>query len=210
MNFLEKLVKTVLREDTATRALWDMGLLGAHRVSMLTSQKLTQRPHPVYCYSSVEELTEASSTLTWTEDPWGGKLDIVKHPTYMQEAIDLHPAVSGDCDDYAFWWARALTKGRSKGKGEPLATKVAIGMCLWRVDPRSVGGHACCVFTKPDGSMWWVSNWEGCKPLRIYSPDEWIDQMMGREKKPLIVAGRVDVAGFEGDTVLPGKAVRRR
>jgi len=187
----------------ATRFYYSMGGFGLHRAAIMASQELTKKPSsPVRVYESIAELTDYTRKLTWTEDPWGGKLDAVKHPTFMQESINSHPDFSGDCDDYANYFTCALRKGK-------LAESPHMGFALWE-EKGDLTGHMVCIFLK-EGSWWWMSNWHNCTPQRIENMYGWIDAMQSEMNKKVLVAGRIMVDGIQSDdTVLIGSVLRCR
>lgn len=112
----------------ATRFYYSMGGFGIHRAAIMASQELTAKPEsPVKVYSSIADLVESARKLRWTEDPWGGKLDAIKHPTFMQESIDSHPDFSGDCLPKG---TLLLTEGH---KFVPIE-EVQVGTKIWGLD----------------------------------------------------------------------------
>lgn len=187
--------------STFTKISWSAGLFGLHKPATALMQRSTYRiAHPVKRYASVEEITLATSKLKWTEDPWNGKMDIVKHPTFMQEAIDSHPDYAGDCDDYAMYWIVALRKSG-------LAKDAFMASVLWE-DSGDISGHACCVFSI-NGQWYWVSNWYKCVPQKIDTMYGWMNKMLEQSKKKCVVAGRYEVEKIlDDDTVIFGPAWR--
>lgn len=183
------------------KAFFSFGTFGTHRAAIAASQRATFRKNnPVKVYKTIEEITEATSKLVWTEDPWDGKIDIIKHPSFMQEAIETHPAYSGDCDDFAAYWVCALRKSR-------LADASFMAFAFWEKD-NDIAGHAVCVYLK-DGSWWWVGNWFKCVPQKIPDAYGWISAIQDKISKDVLLAGRILVDGIAGDdTVLVGPALR--
>jgi len=187
----------------AARFYYSCGGFGLHQAQMMVSQEMTKKPlSPVRIYTSLTEMKDHVSRLKWTEDPWGGKLDILKHPTFMQEALDQHPEFSGDCDDYAGYFIVAIRKGK-------LAESAHFGFALWE-DKGDITGHMVCVFLK-EGSWWWVSNWYNCQPQAIPSVYGWVDAMQEKMGKKVLIAGRILVEGIKpDDTIEIGSLLRCR
>lgn len=145
-------------------------LFKSYIVKAEISQEITRKPNsPVTIYKSIQEITEATSKLKWTEDPWSGKLDLIKHPTFMQESINSHPEYSGDCDDFAAYWCAALLKSN-------LSNEVYIGICFYNKGNEN-SGHACCVY-KYDNKWFWVSNWKKCEPIEINTNKDFAKSMV--------------------------------
>jgi hypothetical protein len=190
---------SVLLQKKAVQAAWSCGLFGVHKAAMRAGQEATKRPEStVKVYPNIAEITAATSKLRWTEDPWQGKLDVIKHPTFMQEALDKHPDYAGDCDDFAAYWLAALRKGKLAD-----VEKLYFAAALWED-----GGHAVASYRDLDGSWWWAGNWNRCVPLPT-TEYGWIDGIKSRINKPLWVAGRIKVTGLLGDdTVVYGPASR--
>lgn len=146
--------------------------LGAVFAPLFPVQALAQQAvfyksgFPVPRYKSIKEITDATAKLRWTEDPWNGKLDVIKHPTFMQQAIEKHPDYAGDCDDFAAYWCVALDKSA-------LADEQWFACGLW-VDPKTqeIAGHAVCVFRVKD-KWWYAGNWNQCVPLEINCSTGW-------------------------------------
>jgi hypothetical protein len=185
------------------RMYWKLGLFGTNIAKYTATQLLTYSPnYKIPQYNSITQIQEATSKLKWTTDPWDGKLDIVKHSTFMQEAIEKHPDYSGDCDDFANYWVASILKNN-------LAKNVYVGFGFWRGRlPKDIVGHACCVFEK-DNKWYWVSNWYSCEPQEIGNSSGWIDQMLSNKK--LVLAGKYPVLGLKDigqarDTVIYGPA----
>lgn len=187
----------------AVRFYYSMGGFGIHRAAIMAQQAVTKKPNsPVRVYGTIAELSEYLRKLTWTEDLWGGKLDVIKHATFMQEALDKHPAYSGDCGDYAAYAIVSLRKGK-------LAEDPHFGFALWEEDG-TLQGHMCCVFMK-EGSWWWLSNWHNCIPQRIENVYGWVDAMQSEVKKTVLVAGRLKIKELlSDDTLNIGSVLRCR
>lgn len=133
--------------------------------AMLSQQLTLPAGVEIPIYTSTQAITDDQKKLTWTEDPRGGKLDVVKHPRFMAQAILSHPDYSGDCDDFTAHWCASLKKGK-------LADEIYHACCLWKD-----GGHAVCVFKKDD-KWFWSSNWNGCAPINLPTRD-FIKQAVG-------------------------------
>lgn len=183
-----------------TQAAWTCGLFGAHRAQMRVAQEITRRPgSPVGVYEGIGALSDATAKLRWTEDPWQGKLDLVKHPTFLQEAMTSHPDYSGDCDDFANYWLAALHKNHLADRD-----KLYFAVALWEG-----GGHAVASYRDRDGYWWWAGNWNRCKPYPSNNEYDWITGISSRMGKPLWVAGRIRVSTVRADdTVIYGAATR--
>jgi hypothetical protein len=147
---------------------------------------------PVPVYPSIEAITKATAPLKWTEDPWNGKLDVVKHPTFLQEAIEKHPDYADDCDGFAAYWAVALRKSN-------LADECWFAYSLWAGDKPS--GHAVCVF-RTGQSWFYVGNWNRCVPIPIASKDAWVDDIAARMNIPATVAARYRASADPRDTMV--------
>lgn len=171
----------------------------------VTSQMVTFKDDsPVAKYAAIHEITTATRTLRWTEDPWNGKLDVIKHPTFLQQAIKFHPAYAGDCDDYAAYWCAALTKNK-------LALEVWFASGMWvKTDKSGLTGHAICVYRTAEG-WFWVSNWNGCTPYAIPSRVAWVQDMERVSNKKLITALMAPATIDRNDTIFfgPHHVVRR-
>lgn len=179
-------------------------LNAAWAVPSVASQMVTYRDHyPVKIYKNVTDLSDALRTLTWTEDPWNGQLDVIKHPTWMQEALERHSNYAGDCDDYAAYAAIALLKSS-------LADEVYFASAHW-VDRKldDVVGHAVCVYR--DSTGWhWIGNWNGCRPYDCVR-DGWVGDLEKIIKTSVVVAQQWEVTRESHDSILFGrKRVLRR
>ena len=168
-------------------------------VPSLAAQMVTYREKfPVARYKNVAALTAAMAPLWWIEDFWNGKLDVLKHPTFMQEAMAVHPTYADDCDGYAAYSCVALLKSR-------IADEVYFGSAQW-VDPKKneLAGHAVCVYRDPLG--WhWIGNWNACKPYDGLR-DQWVTQMEQALKGPkILVAQQFEAILGPNDTLLLGK-----
>lgn len=182
---------------------WRLGLLGGQIPAMLASQAATFRPSSkIPKYNSIAEVAEALRELKWTSDPFNGKLDIVKHPTYMQEAIEKHINEAGDCDDFAAYYAACLKMNHLNES----YSKVILGITMWESNG-SVEGHCVCVYLS-NGSWWYAGNWNGCNPIPIPTMTGFVDDVIKRMNKPLVVSGYIEVQSVDSvGTVFPGKAV---
>lgn len=190
-----------------TRFMWSCGLFNLHKPVSITSQLLTSSFSIIPKYNSVQEITDSISKIKWTADPFNGKLDIVKHPTYIQEAIDQHNDLSGDCDDFAVYWIAALLKSGIVKSPKDLF----MGIALWASkDKKTLTGHAVCVY-KINDQWFWVSNWNRSIPFSIQNQNDWIVPVLGKNRK--IIAGKYLVDGIKDvgearDTIIFGNAVR--
>ncbi len=149
-------------------------------------------------YSSISELTAATSKLRWTKDPWNGKLDIIKHPTFMQQAIEQHPDFSGDCDDFAAYDCVALAKNK-------LADEQWFASALW-VDAKSntITGHAICVYRV--GTEWFhIGNWNKCVPMPLQSKTSWMQEIELLRDVNVITAVMYQAFATKDDSLALGK-----
>lgn len=162
---------------------------------------------PVETYATVGRLSHALGTLTWTPDPFKGNLDIIKHPTFMQEAIARHPEQSGDCDDYAAYSCVALLKSG-------LAGAVRFCTATW-VDEKkdTIESHAICVYRDTDAWRWsWIGNWNRCQPIECgSSEDGWLVQLEARAGCKVFIATSYPASIGAHDTMLleRGRYLRR-
>ena len=155
---------------------------------------------PVAKYESIEKLTAASATLKWVSDPWNGKLDVVKHPTFMEEAIQKHPDYAGDCDDFAAYWCVALCKNK-------LADEQWFSYALWVDDKKEITGHAVCVFRTGD-KWFYAGNWNNSVPIPVVSRDAWVKDIEQRVSKKVVAAAMYSASGAKDDTmVLGGRSI---
>lgn len=164
----------------------------------LTSQEVTRQPaFPVAKYKQISEITAACRQLTWTQDPLDGKLDHVRHPTYMQRAINERWRRSGDCDEFAAYWAAALMKNS-------LADEVWYGTAMWASGDKIVG-HAICVY-RVDDTWYWAGNWKNCNPIVAGELREgWIAGMEAILGTRVFAAAMWPLALRGDDTLLFGK-----
>jgi hypothetical protein len=147
---------------------------------------------PVTTYKSIADITAATAKLQWTSDPWHGKLDIIKHPTFMEEAIHRHPNYAGDCDDYAAYWCVALEKAK-------LADEQWFATGFWLADGK-IAGHAVCVFRCGD-RWYYAGNWNNSVPIEIDSRTAWVDDM-GKRASSKVFAASMWVASRASDDAL--------
>lgn len=200
-------IKKVFNTEAALKFEWSMGLYRSHIPEMLLAQKLTKRNHPVKKYSSIEEISHDSAKIQWTSDPFGGRFDLLRHPCYMQEAIDSHPDTAGDCEDYTAWWMRALYKARDKDN-IPLIRTAYMGVVYWKnANGGAQVGHAVCVYQTTDMKWHWSGNWNKSVPYNIDHELDWINGVV--RGGTLVVAGKIELDKFlEDDTFVPGRAIR--
>lgn len=149
---------------------------------------------PVPVYKTVDEIDAKQRKLKWVPDP---RMDLVRHPRFMEEAAAKHPDYAGDCDDFAVHRCCALVKGG-------LAEEVWMAAVVWKED-----AHAVCVFRTKDSGWWWASNWNGCKPLALKQRDDFVDAVIhyGVDAKPRALTNAAAwpvVKVLPDDTVLLG------
>jgi hypothetical protein len=163
---------------------------------------------PVATYPDVPALVNAMARLKWTEDPLGGCIDMIRHPRYMQEAIERHPDKADDCDGFAAYAAVALLKSKLASLSE-----VFWATAFW-VNPKTdaIDGHAVCVF-RQDNEWRWMSNWDHCKPFTCGNGPmaTWVEQLETRANVKVFVAAVYPAKAGEEDTLLlePGRFLRR-
>jgi hypothetical protein len=152
-------------------------------------------------YKSITEITRATATLTWTADPWNGKLDLIRHPSAMQQAIERHPTVSGDCDDFAAYDIVALHKSC-------LAEEEWLACALW-VDPKTqeITGHAVCVFQVED-KWFYIGNWNKCVPIQIDSKTAYIWDLERRTGQRIVTATMWRAWGTKNDSLMLDECIR--
>jgi len=155
---------------------------------------------PVHVYGSIAELTAATATLTWTEDPWDGNLDVVKHPTFMQEAIAQHPDFAGDCDDHTAYDCVALHKSK-------LADEQWFATVMWLDNKtKSVEGHAVCVFRVKD-RWFYMGNWNRCVPIPLHDRTTWVCDVEQRTGCRAITASMWRAYGTVNDSMMLDRCV---
>lgn len=148
---------------------------------------------PVARYQDIPGITAATSKLRWTEDPWHGKLDLVKHPTWMEEAIQRHPEYSGDCGSFTGYWCVALNKNK-------LADEIYWASAFWVTKQQKIVGHAVCVFRT--GDQWFhAGNWNGCKPVPIDGPTGYVQDFEKTTGCKVITATMWRASGLPDDTL---------
>lgn len=154
-------------------------------------------------YKSIDQVTAATAKLKWTADPWDGKLDVIKHPTFMQQAIEQHPDYAGDCDDFAAYWCVALAKSK-------LADEQWFASGLW-VDKNKneIAGHAVCVFRTGD-KWFYAGNWNSCVPIPVASSTAWVADMETRASTKIFSAVMWAASGASDDTLLLNRSVVAR
>jgi hypothetical protein len=152
---------------------------------------------PVAHYVTIPEITAATSRLKWTEDPWHGKLDLIKHPTFMEEAIQRHPDYAGDCGSFAGYWCVALRKNA-------LADECWWSTGYW-VSGGKIVGHAVCVFRT--GDQWFhAGNWNGCRPVPIDGPTGYVQDFEKTTGCPVFTATMWRASGLPDDTLALDRA----
>lgn len=130
------------------------------------SQIISYRSVVLPDYKTPDEIRDDLKLLKWTEDPFGGKLDVIKHATFMKQAMIKNPGHSGDCDDFANYYIATLLKsGIVKSPSD-----VMFDFFYWYKDDSTkqnkISGHAVCVFKYKD-NWWWAGNWNRCQPMKI-------------------------------------------
>lgn len=93
--------------------------------------------------------------LTWTKDSVTELWDSCGSPKWVQHCVDViqaggaQPKGALDCDDSSVWAAHALSSMYS-----PRLLTV-----IWRTKSGKVAGHAMCLCTAPDKTLFHVGNW---------------------------------------------------
>lgn len=151
-------------------------------------------------YKSIQEITEALATLTWTEDPLGGRIDVVKHPTFMQQALERHQSYADDCDGFAAYWCVALDKAQ-------LADEQWFACANW-VDKKTqeITGHAVCVFRVKD-KWFYAGNWNRCVPIPIDSMPAYCWDFEKRLNIKVITASMWRAYGLKDDSLLLDRSI---
>ena len=170
-------------------------------VPALAQQEVTYRQaSPVTRYKSIAELTKATATLTWTSDPWNGKLDLIKHPTYMQEAIDKHPLNAGDCDCFAAYMCVALDKSQ-------LSDEQWFATAYWVDNDQKIQGHAVCVYRVKE-DWFYIGNWNQCRPIPLTAKTAYIwdfERVLGHK---VFSATMWRASGTPRDSLALGECIR--
>lgn len=157
--------------------------------------------HSVPIYNSEAEIDATQQKCRWTEDPRGGRFDVVRHPRFFEEAAAVHPDFAEDCDGFMIHRCAALTKGRT-ADGTKLADEVWAAHGMW-----DGSGHAVTVYRR--GPQWrWVSNWNGCRAMDLPSRDAFRAAMETYRKVKITRAALWPVVGLMADdTVLLGPPI---
>lgn len=148
----------------------------------IASQMITYRDkYPVKNYNTIEELSSDMSKVKWTEDPWDGNLDVIKHPTFFMEAIVEHPDYADDCDGFAAFAAVAIKKNF-------LASEVWFSTAYWPdANKNTIDGHAVCVYK--DKSGWhWIGNFNKGIPYNCSDRNSWVSQLEDIVKSKVVAA----------------------
>lgn len=152
-------------------------------------------------YASPEQIAHVfMSYNSYKLDPWGGKLDYMKHPRRVQKRLDsATPKPVGDCDDHGAYWCAALAKAS-------LSREIYLGIYRAVDSAGEEYGHAVCVFKR--GGTWFYADYGLPTPIET----KW-----GFIEKDADLRGAAPIGGFlirvrgvsRGDTLRFGRSEGR-
>jgi len=121
------------------RAFWPLAVIWWWMTMFFTRKK----HHSVKIASSVTSILERLHFgADYKPDPWKGRLDIMRHPTRVQQWIDEGKKI-GDCDEHACYWAACLFVSN-------LTAEAWINtLQMEDIDTKEITGHAVCIYRHP-------------------------------------------------------------
>ena len=144
-------------------------------------------------YDDPEEITEALGFgKRWAPDPLKGRLDIMRHPTWVQKKIDASPdGKLADCDEHAIYLCATLAL---------LMKEVYLG-CYQAADPKGKKwGHAVCIYRPYGDDAYYVIDYTN--PVRIVHVRDFAlisKDMLGKSTSFPIAAWAVRIKGLARD-----------
>ena len=160
--------------------------------------------------SYMEIAKELSFGMRYKKDPLNGMLDVLTHPTRIQDRINKDQLID-DCDGHAIYWATTLLKTH-------LVKNAWFSFIMFGDDSTdAIQGHAVCVFQDWNDQMFWVdynkpknfdntsaSTWDWCGQVcKSFSKDD------GDLLKPL-TAGMIKINKItETDTPVFGEITKK-
>lgn len=167
---------------------------GIQLQKMKECQEATRVPVELPYCKNVEEIGSHIQKVRYTGDP--AHLDLLRHASYMQQAIQIHPDFSGDCEDFANYWAASLFRN-------DLATKVFIDVFFWYDEKdNKFKGHAVCLFCDKIGEWSHVGNYYNNVPLYVgFDVNKARSVYESYVKKKILLHARYNVSKGDKDTV---------
>ena len=100
-------------------------------------------------FNSYQEIAyELAFGMRYKKDLLRETLDVMIHPTRIQDRINKNQLI-GDCEDHAGYWVATLLKTK-------LVKNAWLGFTMFGDANDSIQGHAVCVFEDWAGEMFWV------------------------------------------------------
>lgn len=161
---------------------------------VLTRHKKT----PVKEFLSYREiLEELDFGNKWRQDPLGGKLDVLTHPTRIQKRLNEGLDKIEDCDGHAAYWSVALLKSR-------LASKCWFSFFQMKNrDTGKITGHVVCVFEDFLGKTKWC---DYAMPSAIQNKWDWAVQSANHYNGDVVAAAMIEVKTItKNDSIRFGK-----
>jgi len=100
-------------------------------------------------FNSYQEIAhELAFGMRYKKDPLNGLLDILTHPTRIQDRINKDQLID-DCDGHAIYWITTLLKIK-------FVKNAWFSFIMFGDANDSIQGHAVCVFEDWNGELFWV------------------------------------------------------
>ena len=100
-------------------------------------------------FNSYQEIAhELAFGMRYKKDPLNGLLDVLTHPTRIQDRINKDQLID-DCDGHAIYWATTLLKIK-------FVKNAWFSFIMFGDANDSIQGHAVCVFEDWNGELFWL------------------------------------------------------
>lgn len=147
-----------------------------YTLTMLVSRKKNVN---IKEYRFANDISEAlKGGRLYKKDPINGVLDILVHPTRIQDRLNKNQKI-GDCDEHAAYWVSTLLKSK-------IAIMTWFAFVLYK--DKSTGkieGHALCVYMEHSGFLYWCDYFEPKPILHTY---DWVWRVCERQNAEPIAA----------------------
>lgn len=143
-----------------------------------------------YHESVVQIVTALDWGKKWKKDPFYGILDIMPHPTKVQDRINRNLMID-DCDGHAIYWATSLLKSQ-------IARRAWIGIVHMKDENNKISGHCVCLYKDDSGEYFWCDYSKPNSFDSLYMFD-WVKEVCDYYGKKPVAAGFFQIHHIDKD-----------